>query len=79
MHPRYSLRPFDRADPAKQLTEKMNVSILWIVGGVGAVVAVCLAIFSVWGGQREDGDLGTLSNQWMSEHRLSGQSHDIHR
>jgi hypothetical protein len=55
------------------------VSILWIVGAIGAVAAVCLAIFSVWGGQREDGDLGTVSNQWMSEHRLSGQSHDVHR
>jgi hypothetical protein len=56
-----------------------NVSILWIVGGVGVIAAIVLAVFTARRGDREERDLGSVSNQWVSEHRLSGQTHDTHR
>ena len=55
------------------------MSILWIVGGVGLVAAVGLALFTLLRGQSEDRDLGTVSTQWVSEHRLGGQTRDSHR
>jgi hypothetical protein len=55
------------------------VSILWIVGGVGVIAAIILAVLTARRGDREERDLGSVSNQWVSEHRLSGQTHDTHR
>ena len=55
------------------------MSILWIVGGVAVIAAIGLAMFSAWRGDGEERDLGSVSNQWVSEHRLSGQTHDPHR
>lgn len=55
------------------------MSILWIVGGVGLIVAIGLVVFTAWRGDSEERDLGTVSTQWVSEHRLSGQTRDPHR
>jgi hypothetical protein len=55
------------------------VSILWIVGGVGVLAAIAIVTFASRRSGSHDRDLGTVSNQWMSEHRLSGQTHDPHR
>jgi len=55
------------------------VSILWIVGGVGLAVAIGLALFTLFRADGEDRDLGTVSTQWVSEHRLGGQTRDPHR
>jgi hypothetical protein len=55
------------------------VSILWIVGGVGVIAAIGLALFAAWRSGDDDRDLGSVSTQWVSEHRLSGQTHDTHR
>jgi hypothetical protein len=59
--------------------ENWIVSILWIVGGVGIIAAVGLAMFTAWRGDGKDHDLGSVSAQWVSEHRTSGQAHDRHR
>lgn len=40
------------------------------LGGVGLV----WAIFSSWRRRRRGGDMGTLSDQWMAEQRLSKDS-----
>ena len=55
------------------------MSILWIIGGVGVIAAIGLAMFTARRGDGDDRDLGSVSNQWVSEHRLSGQTHDTHR
>ena len=55
------------------------MSILWIIGGVGVIAAIGLAMFTAWRADGDDRDLGTVSNQWVSEHRLSGQTHDSQR
>ena len=53
--------------------------MLWIVGGVGVIAAIALALFASWRSAGEDRDLGTVSNQWVSEHNLSGQTRDTSR
>jgi hypothetical protein len=53
------------------------VSAVWIAGGlavVGAVIALMAALQR--GGPRRD--LGTVSSQWISEHRL-GSNQDYSR
>jgi hypothetical protein len=55
------------------------VSLQWIVGGAGLVVAVSLAIFTAWRRDGKDRDLGSVSTHWVSEHRMSGQAHDENR
>jgi hypothetical protein len=55
------------------------VTILWIVGGVGLVAAVSLAMFNARRGDAKDRDLGSVSTQWVSEHRTSGQAPDRNR
>lgn len=55
------------------------MSILWIVGGVGLVAAIGLALFTLFRAEGQDRDLGTVSTQWVSEHRLGGQTRDSHR
>ncbi len=53
------------------------MTTMWIVIGLGVVAAlVALIGLSQRGGQRAD--LGAVSNQWISEHRL-GQNNDSRR
>jgi hypothetical protein len=59
--------------------ENRIVSILWIVGGVGIIAAVCLVMVSTWRRDGKDHDLGSVSSHWVSEHRTSGQAHDRHQ
>ncbi len=53
------------------------MSAIWIVVGLGVVGAVIAVIASL---QRSGphGDLGTVSSQWISEHRL-GSNQDYSR
>lgn len=48
---------------------------LWLVGGVAAV-SVLIAIVAAF--RRDSPDLGTVSSQWISEHRL-GANQDYSR
>ena len=53
-----------------------RVNTVWIVGGVAVVGAVIALVASLQrGGSR---DLGTVSSQWISEHRL-GSNQDYPR
>ena len=46
------------------------MSVVWIVVGLGYVGAL-IALVAVWQrGGPHDADLGTVSSQWISEHRL---------
>ena len=56
-----------------------SVILMWIVGGVGALVAVGCFLFVAWRSDGDERDLGSVSNQWVSEHRLGQSSHDPHR
>jgi hypothetical protein len=56
--------------------ENRIVSMLWIVVGVGIIAAVGLAMLTAWRGDGKDHDLGSVSSQWVAEHRTSGQAHD---
>ena len=53
------------------------VSAVWIVVGLGVVGAV-IALVAAWQRGGPHGDLGTVSSQWISEHRL-GQNQDYSR
>ena len=53
------------------------VSAIWIVVGLGVVGAVIAVIASLQRGGPH-GDLGTVSSQWISEHRL-GSNQDYSR
>jgi hypothetical protein len=53
------------------------VSTLLVVLGLGAVGAV-VAIIASWQRGGPHADLGTVSSQWISEHRL-GQNQDSRR
>ena len=50
----------------------------WIVVSLGAVGAVVIALVASWQRGGPHGDLGTVSSQWISEHRL-GSNQDSHR
>ena len=50
----------------------MNAS--WIALGIGLAVAMVMLATS-WRRRYQDFDLGTVSDQWIAEHRL-GQGHD---
>ena len=52
------------------------MSAVWVVGGLAAVAAVIALIASWRRGPRAD--LGTVSSQWISEHRL-GANQDYSR
>jgi hypothetical protein len=61
-----------------RLSERSDrVSAIWVVAGIGGVAAVIAFVAS-----REKGgphtDLGTVSTQWISEHRL-GSNQDSRR
>lgn len=53
------------------------VSAVWIVVGLGAV-GVVIALLASWQRGGPHADLGTVSSQWISEHRL-GQNQDSRR
>lgn len=53
------------------------MSAVWIVIGLGAVGAV-IALVASWQRSGPHADLGTVSSQWISEHRL-GQNQDSRR
>jgi hypothetical protein len=53
------------------------VSAVWIVGGLAVVGAVIALIAALQRGGPH-GDLGTVSSQWISEHRL-GSNQDYPR
>jgi hypothetical protein len=48
------------------------MNAVWVVV-VLAVVGVVVALFSSW--QRRDPDLGAVSHQWISEHRVDPGHH----
>ena len=49
------------------------MSAVWIVVGLGALGAVIALIVS-WQRGGPGADLGTVSSQWISEHRLGQES-----
>jgi hypothetical protein len=53
------------------------VSTVWVVVGLGAVGAV-IALVTSWQRGGPHADLGTVSSQWISEHRL-GRNQDSRR
>jgi hypothetical protein len=53
------------------------VSAVWIVVGL-AVVGGVIALFASWQRGGPHADLGTVSSQWISEHRL-GSNQDYSR
>jgi hypothetical protein len=56
--------------------ENQIVTILWIVGGVGLIVAVGLATLTARRGDGKDRDLGSVSSQWVFEHSTTGPARD---
>jgi hypothetical protein len=54
-----------------------RVSAVWIVVGLAAVGAV-IALVAAWQRGGPHADLGTVSSQWISEHRL-GSNQDSRR
>jgi len=44
------------------------MTIWWIIAGLGGVV-VLWALLSAWRRRRGEGDMGTLSDQWIAEQR----------
>ena len=53
------------------------MSAVWIVVGLGVVGAV-IALVASWQRGGPHSDLGTVSSQWISEHRL-GSNQDYSR
>jgi hypothetical protein len=53
------------------------VNTVWIVMGL-SVAGALVAAFTSWRRGAADVDLGAVSHQWISEHRL-GQSEDAGR
>ena len=53
------------------------MSAVWVVGGLAAVAAVIALIASWRRGPRAD--LGTVSSQWISEHRLGSNQDFVRR
>lgn len=53
------------------------MSTLWVVVGL-AIAAAVVALVTSWRRSDRPPDLGAVSNQWISEHRL-GSGPDSHR
>jgi hypothetical protein len=74
-------RPIARATGAGhelRISEKGSlVNAVWIVVGLGAVGAAIAAVAS-WHRNGPHVDLGSVSSQWMSEHR-AGSTQDSRR
>lgn len=49
----------------------------WVLIGL-AIAAAVVALIASWRKSDRPPDLGTVSNQWISEHRL-GSGQDLHR
>jgi len=45
------------------------MNLLWLVGGVGVILAIIILTRS-WQRRSEAQDLGAVSHQWVTEHRL---------
>ena len=57
----------DGAAPLETMGPPMN--LLWLVGGVGVILAIIILTRS-WQRRSEAQDLGAVSHQWVTEHRL---------
>jgi hypothetical protein len=71
--PVVGVNPLLSADGARTPQGGLSMSVVWIVGGV----AVLIAIAKLVGSLRErawESDLGFVSHQWITEHRLSQTS-----
>ena len=53
------------------------MSAIWVVVGLGIVAAI-VAVISLWQRGDQRTDMGAVSSQWISEHRL-GQNNDSRR
>lgn len=53
------------------------MSAIWVVVGLGVLAAI-VAVISVWQRGDQPTDMGAVSSQWISEHRL-GQNNDSRR
>lgn len=53
------------------------MSTLWVVVGL-AIAAAVVALVTSWRRSDRPSDLGAVSHQWISEHRL-GSEPDSHR
>jgi hypothetical protein len=76
---RRAVRDMAGAGHEPRLSERRSiVSTLWVVVGLAAVGAV-IALLASWQRGGPHGDhLGTVSTQWISEHRV-GQNPDSRR
>jgi hypothetical protein len=55
------------------------VNTIWIIVGL-AVVGGIIALISAWHRGGQSADMGAVSSQWISEHRLGhGQNNDSRR
>jgi hypothetical protein len=71
--PVVGVNPLLSADGARTPQGGLSMSVVWIVVGIAAVVAVAKLVGSL----RErawESDLGFVSHQWITEHRLSQTS-----
>jgi len=53
------------------------VITVWVVVAL-AIVGAVIAIATSWQRRDPHGDLGAVSNQWISEHRLEPEHHNRH-
>jgi hypothetical protein len=53
------------------------MNMVWVVVGL-VVVGAILALVTSWQRRDQHSDLGAVSHQWISEHRL-GQGQDLRR
>ena len=53
------------------------MNAIWVVVGLGLVAGI-VALISAWTRGGETADMGAVSSQWISEHRL-GQNNDSRR
>jgi hypothetical protein len=55
------------------------VSAIWVVVGL-VVLAAIVALIGMWQRGDQNADMGAVSSQWISEHRLGhGQNNDSRR
>jgi hypothetical protein len=53
------------------------VSAIWVIVGL-CLVGVIVALISMWQRGDQAADMGAVSNQWISEHRL-GRNNESRR
>lgn len=53
------------------------MSAIWVVVGLGVMAAIVVLI-GLWQRSDQRADMGAVSSQWISEHRL-GQNNDSRR